>query len=187
MFKHSLLTIVLTASSFFASAHNFTIQQPVPAVYVSDLGELLLEKDVFNYQRWSSSQLPGKVRVIQHIAGRTAARELNEPLIDAIKAANLPTERYQTTTIVNVSDTMFGTKAFVRLSIREGKKKYPWSQVIVDRQGVVLKAWELQEQSSAIVVLDRHGKVRFAQEGALSMAATQQVMNLLHQLLDSDQ
>ncbi|PLR45810.1 YtfJ family protein [Chimaeribacter arupi] len=183
MFKHSLLTIVLMASSFIASAHNFTIMQPVPPVYVSDKGELLLNHGTFSYQRWQSAALAGKVRVIQHIAGRTAAKEINAPLVEAIKAANLPAKYYQTTTIVNSDDAIIGTGAFVRSSIKESKESFPWSQFVVDDQGVVRKAWALKEASSAIVVLDTAGKVRFAKEGALTAAEVQQVIALLHQLI----
>ncbi len=46
---------------------------------------------------------------------------------------------------------------FVRSSIESNKQLYPWSQFIVDSNGVVRKAWQLNEESSAIVVLDKDG------------------------------
>lgn len=74
---------------------------------------------------------------------------------------------------------------FVRSSIESNKKLYPWSQFIVDSDGVVRKAWQLDEGSSAIVVLDKDGRVQYAKDGGLTQAEVQQVIALLHKLLDN--
>ncbi|SUH18174.1 protein ytfJ [Salmonella enterica subsp. enterica] len=57
------------------------------------------------------------MRVLLHIAGRTSAKEKNATLIEAIKSAKLPHDRYQTTTIVNTDDAIPGSGMFVRSSI----------------------------------------------------------------------
>jgi len=183
MQKRCLFILPLLFSSFFAMAHNIQLQQRVPAVGVNDKGELTYQQQTFSYQGWNSAQLPGKVRVIQHIAGRSSAKELNDPLVQALKHANLPHDRYQTTTIVNTDDAIIGTAVFVRNSIEDNKKTFPWSQFIVDSKGNVAKAWELTAKNSAILVLDNQGKVQFVKEGALSEAEVQQVISLLHQLV----
>jgi len=166
-----------------ASAHNFETNQRVPPVGVADRGELLLNNDKFSYKNWNSAQLAGKVRVVMHIAGRTSAKEKNAALIEAIKSANLPHDRYQTTTIVNTDDAIPGSAMFVRSSLESNKKLYPWSQFIVDSEGSVRKAWQLEEKGSAIVVLDKEGRVEFAKDGSLSQQEVQQVVALLHKLL----
>ncbi|PDO83654.1 MULTISPECIES: YtfJ family protein [Kosakonia] len=167
-----------------ASAHNFENNQRVPPVGIADRGELILDNDKFSYKKWNSAQLPGKVRVVQHIAGRTSAKEKNAALIEAIKSAKLPHDKYQTTTIVNTDDAIPGSAMFVRSSIESNKKLYPWSQFIVDSEGVTRKAWKLDEESSAIVVLDKEGRVQYAKDGGLSQQEVQQVIDLLHKLLN---
>lgn len=181
--KNSMLIISLLLAPMLASAHNFQLQQRVAPIGVSDKGELDYVGNKFSYKGWNSAQLGGKVRVVQHIAGRTSAKELNDPLIEAIKAAKLPHDRYQTTTIVNTDDAIIGTAVFVRNSIEGNKKEFPWSQFIVDSNGNVKKAWDLQPKGSAIVVLDKEGKIQFAKDGALTPQEVQQVMEMLHQLL----
>lgn len=166
-----------------AAAHNFTLNQRVAPVGIADKGELVLNNNDFSYQRWNSAQLPGKVRVLQHIAGRSSAKEMNAALIEAIKSANLPHDRYQTTTIVNTDDAIPGTGMFVRTSIESNKRQYPWSQFVVDSNGAARKAWQLDVKGSAVAVLDKDGRVRFARDGALSEQEVQQVTNLLHELL----
>lgn len=183
MKKTSMLIISLLLAPILASAHNFQLQQRVAPIGVSDKGELDYVNNKFSYKPWNSAQLSGKVRVIQHIAGRTSAKDMNDPLIEAIKTAKLPHDRYQTTTIVNTDDAIIGTAIFVRNSIEDNKKTFPWSQFIVDSNGMVQKAWDLQPKSSAIVVLDKEGKIQFAKDGALTPQEVQQVMAMLHQLL----
>lgn len=166
-----------------ASAHNIENGQRVPAVGIIDRGELILDNDKFSYKAWNSAQLPGKVRVVQHLAGRSSAKEKNASMIEAIKTANLPHDRYQTTTIVNTDDAIPGSGMFVRSSLESNKKLYPWSQIIVDSNGVTRKAWQLEEESSAVVVLDKDGRVQWAKDGALTQEEVQQVIALLHKLL----
>lgn len=175
-----LFTLSLSCS---VSAHSFIEGQRVPAVGITDKGELVWQQDEFSYQNWNSAKLPGRVRVIQHIAGRSASKEKNAALIEAIKAAKFPHDRYQTTTVVNTDDAIPGTGMFVRSSIESNKKHYPWSQFIVDSDGVAKRAWQLQDKGSAIVVLDKQGKVRFAKDGALTSEEIRQVVKLVNQLL----
>ncbi|MCF6690143.1 YtfJ family protein [Raoultella terrigena] len=183
MALRKILAASLLLLPLFASAHNFVDGQRVAPVGIADRGELILDNDKFSYKNWNSSQLAGKVRVLQHIAGRTAAKEKNATLIEAIKAAKLPHDRYQTTTIVNTDDAIPGSGVFVRSSIESNKQLYPWSQFIVDGNGLARKAWQLQEESSAIVVLDKDGRVQWAKDGALTQDEVQQVVALLHKLL----
>lgn len=104
-------------------------------------------------------------------------------MIEAIKAANLPHDKYQTTTIVNTDDAIPGSGMFVRSSLESNKKLYPWSQFIVDSNGIARKTWQLDEESSAIAVLDKDGRVQWAKDGALTQEEVQQVIALLHKLL----
>ena len=183
MTLRKLLAVSCLLLPLMASAHNFVDGQRVAPVGIADRGELILDNDKFSYKNWNSSQLAGKVRVVQHIAGRTSAKEKNAALIEAIKAAKFPHDRYQTTTIVNTDDAIPGSGMFVRSSIESNKQLYPWSQFIVDSNGLARKAWQLQEEGSAIVVLDKDGRVQWAKDGALSQDEVQQVVALLHKLL----
>ena len=166
MTLRSILAASLLLLPLLATAHNFVDGQRVAPVGVADRGELILDKDKFSYKNWNSAQLAGKVRVVQHIA------------------AGFPHDRYQTTTIVNTDDAIPGTGMFVRNSIESNKKLFPWSQFIVDSNGLVRKAWQLDEKSSAIVVLDKNGRVQWAKDGALTQQEVQQVIDLLHKLLN---
>lgn len=164
-------------------AHDFVNGQRVAPIGISDKGELNYQQDEFHYRPWNSALLSGKVRVLQHIAGRSSAKEKNAALIEAIKHAHLPRDRYQTTTIINTDDAIPGSGIFVRSSIENNKKQYPWSQFIIDSNGLAKRAWQLEDGGSAVVVLDKDARIRFAKDGSLTQEEVQQVVNLLHQLL----
>lgn len=55
--------------------------------------------------------------------------------------------------------------------------------MIVDSRGAVKKAWQLQSKSSAVIVLDKTGVVRFAKEGALTPEEVQKVIDTVNQLV----
>ena len=183
MTLRNILAAACLLLPLMASAHSIEKGQRVPPVGISDRGELILDNDKFSYKAWNSAQLPGKVRLVQHIAGRSSAKEKNANLIEAIKAAKLPHDTYQTTTIVNTDDAIPGSGMFVRSSLESNKKLYPWSQIIVDDEGMTLKAWQLESESSAVFVLDKEGRVQWVKDGALTQEEVQQVIALLHKLL----
>ena len=171
LFSHSVL------------AHNITLNNSLASTIVAKDGELVLSNGDVNYQSWRSANLVGKVRVIQHIAGRSSVKEKNEALMDAIKAEKFDGTKYQTTTIINADDAIIGTGTFVTSSAEKGKKQNSHSQVILDQQSSVKNAWALKEKESLIVVLDKSGKVKFVKEGKLTPQEIQSVITLVKSLL----
>ncbi|EGA71763.1 protein YtfJ precursor [Vibrio sinaloensis DSM 21326] len=179
MKNKTLLTLAIACSPMFAMAHSISVGQAVPAVEVNSHGEILLQGEETRYQAWSSQNLVGKVRVIQAIAGRSSSKEMNAPLMAAITAAKFPEQSYQTTSIINQDDAIWGTGSFVKSSAEDSKKEFPWSSMVLDEEGIVAQQWQLAEESSAIIVQDKQGKVLFVKEGALSDGEVQQVINLI--------
>jgi len=182
-----LLAVALVLFPFMASAHNFVIGEHVAPVVIQDRGELIYGDDGdFTYRQWDTSKLAGKVRVIQYIAGRTSAKKKNSLLITAVKEAGFPQDRFQPTTIVNTDDAIPGTGFFVRGKIEKNKRNYPWAQFIVDTDGLGRRTWQLKEESSTILLLDKNGRVRWAKDGALTPKEVNDVITLLHTLIAED-
>ena len=80
MTLRNILAAACLLLPLWACAHNIEKGQRVPPVGIADRGELILDNDKFSYKAWNSAQLAGKVRVVQHIAGRTSAKEKNANL-----------------------------------------------------------------------------------------------------------
>lgn len=185
MKKLTLFTSVISA--FIASnvfAHNIKINESLPLVKIEEKGELKLIDDQIEYQVWNSQNLIGKVRVLQHIAGRTTVKEKNIPLMSAIKNEKFNPNHYQTTNIINADDAIFGTAIFVKTSTEEAKKENEHSQIILDQQSSVKNAWQLKDKESLIVVLDKNAKVQYVSEGKLSSKEIDKIINLVKELLN---
>ncbi|MCJ2378304.1 YtfJ family protein [Vibrio sp. ZSDZ34] len=175
----SLLVLGLLCSPALALANNLGIGQQVNSVSVESHGELLLDNENIRYEQWNSQDMLGKVRVIQAIAGRKSAKKMNAPLMAAITEAKFPPESYQTTTIINQDDAMWGTGSFVKSSAEDSKQEFPWSSMVLDEKGIVANAWQLKEDSSAIIVQDKQGKILYIKEGALTDDEIQQVLAMI--------
>ena len=120
MSSRLIIALIIMLLAPGVQAHNFVTGKTVTPVYIQEGGELLLNSDdEIHYQKWNSTQLAGKVRIIQYIAGRKSAKKKNSLLIKAVEAANFPQDRFQPTTIVNTDDAIFGTGYF---SLAKSKK-----------------------------------------------------------------
>lgn len=184
MLLRQLLIASLLLSPWLAFAHNFVEGQPVKPIAITDRGELLLDNhDAFSYRNWNSGELAGKVRIVQYIAGRKSAKKKNSMLIKAVKAANFPQDRFQPATIVNTDDVIFGSGFFVLDKIEKNKRRYPWAQFIIDSSGLGRSAWQLNEMSSTILVLDKEGRVLWAKDGDLTPKEVHQVIAMVQKMV----
>ncbi|MFA0086929.1 hypothetical protein BCU70_11625 [Vibrio sp. 10N.286.49.C2] len=179
----SLLSLTLIFIPTLAMATNVQVGGNARSVSVKAHGELILDSDTINYTEWKSQQMLGKVRVIQAIAGRSSSKKMNAALMTAITDAKFPEDSYQTTTIINQDDAIWGTGSFVKSSAEDSKKEFPWSSMVLDEHGLVANAWQLQEESSAIILQDKSGKVLFVKEGVLSDDEIKSVLGLITQSL----
>lgn len=185
MLLRRLLISSLLLSPLLASAHNFVDGQPIKPVTITDRGELLLDDhNAFNYRRWDSGELAGRVRIVQYIAGRKSAKKKNSMLIKAVKAANFPQDRFQPTTIVNTDDVIFGSGFFVLGKIEKNKRRYPWAQFIIDSSGLGRRTWQLKAMSSTILVLDKKGYVLWAKDGDLTPKEVHQVIAMVQKMVN---
>ncbi|MGY5450706.1 YtfJ family protein [Agarivorans sp. MS3-6] len=175
--KHLLLLLGLLPA--WAMALNINPGTSLPAITIENTGELLLDKDDISYQKWSSEQLTGKVRLLQVMAGRSSAKELNAPMIEAVKQAKFAETAYQTVTIVNLDDAIFGTSSFVKNKLKKNKKDFPQASFVLDKKGKLFDLWKVQPKSSAIILLDVNGQVLFAKDGALNEQDINQVIHLI--------
>ncbi|MBF0240152.1 MAG: YtfJ family protein [SAR324 cluster bacterium] len=163
-----LLVITLVPAWCFAA--KITVGEPLPKVSVSDAGKLVLTGDNIDYAKWSSAELTGKVRTVYHLAGSMGASKINEAYIEAVKTADLSHEIYQTVTVLNLDDALWGTTGIVKGKINDKKKEFPTSEFVLDADATVRKAWGLEKDSSAVIVLDKEGKVLKFKDGKLSDA-----------------
>ena len=81
--KKQLLVLLCSSVLFspLSMAHSLKLDQMLPQTSVSEAGEITLKGQDAAYQQWHSSTLSGKVRIVHHLAGRSAAKEKNQDVI----------------------------------------------------------------------------------------------------------
>lgn len=175
------LAAIFVAISTLAASIN--VGEAPATVAIQKGGEIIPHGDDFQYRTWSIANLVGRVGLIQHQAARKGVNALNKPLIDAIKAAMFPSEKFQVATIVNIDDAMWGTGGLVAGELKKNKKKFPKSVIVADEDGETLKAWGLKPKGSAITVVDSKGRVVFFKDGVLDEEEVLKVVELIGDML----
>ena len=170
----------------FSQAGQIKLNHPLPKVTLNELGKLNLEKEQISYVPWNSSELRGKVFTIYHLAGTRSAASLNDAFIDRLLEEQfdlLPGNPHQTFNIINLDDAMFGTSGIVQRTVEDRKRKYVVPSFALDMKGVIREAWGLAPESSAVIILNRSGKVVFFKDGQLTQVEIDRAVQLIKQNL----
>lgn len=175
-----LAAIALSLTSFVALSHNLTLGENLPQVIIADKGHVDLIAGEFEYRQWSTVELQNKIILVQHIAGRTSAKELNEPMIEAVKKSYFPLEKYNTATLVNLDDAIWGTGAIVASQLKSNKEEFPDAIFVLDEEGDIRNRWGLTEESSAIIVLDQTGKILYVKDGEMNPTEIDTVIGIIN-------
>jgi len=178
----AILPLLLCLIAHAVNAGGPQLGVAMPDLAIANRGEMIMEGDTFSWRPWSS-KAAGRVQVIQYVAPLLAASKLNEPFIEALQARRLPSDKYVSVSIVNMADATFGSSPFVIGGMKDSKKARPSKVMVLDDKGHGRKAWELAQSSSAIIVLDKAGKVAFFKEGALTASEIDSTLGLIESLL----
>jgi len=162
---HPFIVIILVAL-LSQPSHAQSLQSV--EITGENTGELMLLEQNVTLTEWHSDKLSGKARTVIHFAGRSSARQMQDQFIETLKAQRFDAKYYQTTSIVDLSDTLWGTSNLVEAKLEKNKRSFPWSSIVLDRDGLFRSAHDLPKKSSAIYILDANGQVMFARQGMLS-------------------
>ena len=79
-----------------------------------------------------------------------------------------------------------GTGALVVNALKSNKKQFPGAVLVADENGTGLRQWQLEKASSAIVITDPAGIVRYFKQGAMSDAQIESALQLVRQYNAAD-
>lgn len=170
----------MAALGFSSSLWALNVGESLPAV-ASDapLEEIRIENDKPSYKAVELGELKGKVFTIYHLAPRMGIDELHKPYFDALKAANFPTERYQTITVANMDEAMWGTSGMVKSKFEENAKTSPDARFILDDDSSLRDAWGLTKKTAVIILIDTQGKVLAVKEGEVKPEEVEPLLALI--------
>jgi YtfJ family uncharacterized protein len=166
-----ILTTLLLALPLFALSTG----QPLPKLTLS--GD---EGGRIDGTPFDSDTLRGKVYVIFYVD--PDEKDLNEPFTDALKAAKFDRSRYGSVAVINLDATWMPNFA-LEAALKKKQEKFPDTIYVKDEEKKGVKVWEVADDDSDIIVIDRDGTVLYVHEGKIPEKEYDEVISLIREHL----
>lgn len=163
----SFVAVSLLCASAASSA--LEVGNSLPALEVPSRGELKLNGDDVRFEPWSTQQIDaGSPVLIFHMAARMSSDSIIAPLRERLDNGSYAPDSFQSVSVVNLDDALWGTQGLVTSELAKNKRAHPQAVLVADDEGRGLKAWSLAPKGVAVILLDTNGKIRMLKEGKLS-------------------
>ncbi len=176
-FKKYLISLAL-----FGSINGYALELggTLADISIPTKGELILNKSKVDYKAWSTSTISrGTPALIFHLAARMSSDKIIDPLRTRLEQENFTPGSFQSISVVNIDDAMWGTAGLVGSEMEKNKRAHPEAIMVADDASRGLKAWELQKGTVAVILLDASGKIRYLKEGKLHSSDIDTILSLL--------
>ncbi len=114
---------------------------------------------------FTTESLKKKVHVLFYVD--PDEKELNEHVVSALKTEKFDRSRYASVAVINMDATWLPNFAIASMLAKK-QEAFPHTIYVKDLQKVLLKAWDLEDDSSNVLLFDKNGKSLFAKKGKLS-------------------
>ena len=125
---------------------------------------------------WNSSMLTGKIHVVFYVD--PDEKDTNNEFSEALKAKNYEREKFGSIAIINLKATWLPNFA-IESKLEEKQKEYPDTIYVKDKEKVLVKEWDLADDSSDVLVFDQGGKLLYSFAGKLDATEVQKVLVLI--------
>jgi len=125
---------------------------------------------------FTTESLKEKVHVLFYVD--PDEKEMNEHVVSALKAEKFERSSYASVAVINMDATWLPNFAIASMLAKK-QEEFPHTIYVKDLQKVLLKAWELEDDSSNVLLFDRSGKSLFAKKGKLSEEEVQTLIALI--------
>ncbi|MEH6587901.1 MAG: YtfJ family protein [Halioglobus sp.] len=165
-------------------AQGASVGQPLPALNISQIGEVLLQGDSVSYKPWDSQESVSKPHILQYLPGTLSASSMYSPFTDALLAQYEPL-RFHFTTIIDLEAALWGTGIFVTSEVEKSKREFPLSTMVLDKLGSGIDAWSLGKSGAGLFIIDSEGVVQFLTLGKMSAEEQQQASEIFALLMQN--
>jgi len=125
---------------------------------------------------WSSEELQGKIAVVFYVS--PDEKDTNNQASEALHKEKFPADKFQSYGIINMAATWVPDFA-INAALNEKQKRYPRTIYVRDYKKVLVKAWQIADFSSDILVFDKAGKLIFRKDGRLSGEEIQKMIKII--------
>jgi len=129
---------------------------------------------------WNSSMLKGKIYILFYVD--PDKKDLNEGLSQTLKAKNYPRDKVDSVAMVNLKATWLPNIVLEAL-LKSKQKEFPDTLFVKDKQKVLVKKWNLEDDNSDILIFNKEGKLIYKKFGKVSLKETATVIALIEKNL----
>ena len=125
---------------------------------------------------WSSEELQGKVSVVFYVD--PDEKDTNNDASEALNKEKFPEDKYQSFGIINMAATWLPNFAIFS-ALKDKQKRYPKTIYVRDYKKVLVKAWNIADDSSDVLAFDKKGELIFRRDGKLTAAEIQTLIKVI--------
>lgn len=180
MFNKLIIALFISCVAPFTSA--LEVGDTLPALTVAGKGELHIEDDKLSFKTWESQSISrGTPALIFHLAARMSSDAIIDPLRNRLDAKTFAPNSFQSISVVNLGDAMWGTSGLVLSELAKNKRAHPEATIVADAKGRGLQSWNLAAKSVAVILVNSEGKISYLKQGRLSSEDVDFIMQKLDQ------
>ncbi|MBQ0760225.1 MAG: YtfJ family protein [Gammaproteobacteria bacterium] len=177
-FKNIVLGLSLISISAVCSA--IEVGGTLPSFSVPSKGELIIDGSKIRHQPWSTAQISkGTPALIFHVAARMSSDVIIAPLKERLDQGNYEPGSFQSISVINLDDALWGTSGFVGSELEKNKREHPQAVLVADDKGLGISAWQVQKGTVAFILVDAEGTIRYLKEGKLTTEDVDTIIHLL--------
>lgn len=184
IFSRTLFFTLITLMGTVAQGETPVTGSNLSKLEIKERGEIQLEGDKISYREWSSTSNPGKVHILQYVAGTRAASAAYSAFTDKLIEV-YPVTDYHVTTIINLDDAMWGTGGLVTSEVESSKRDFPHSTMVLDKNGTGRDGWKLQKKGAALAIMDKQGTVLYFTQQPMQDGDLETLMELVKSQIES--
>jgi uncharacterized protein len=129
---------------------------------------------------FSSDTLKNRVYVIFYVD--PDEKDLNNPFSDALKAEGFDRSRFASVAIINMDATWLPNFA-LESALKKKQKEFPHTLYVKDLHKKGIKTWQIADDNSDIIIIDKEGKVLYLHEGKVPESSFATIITLIKENL----
>ena len=129
---------------------------------------------------WSSEELQGKIHLLFYVD--PDEKDTNNAASEAVDKEHFPDDKFHSFGIINMAATWMPNFA-ISSALKDKQKRYPKTIYVRDYKKVLVKAWQIADDSSDVLVFDKKGELIFRKDGKLSAAEIQTLIKTIREHL----
>ncbi len=129
---------------------------------------------------WTSAELQGKVSVLFYVD--PDEKDTNNEASEALNKEKFSEDKYQSFGIINMAATWMPNFA-ISSALKDKQKRYPKTIYVRDYKKVLVKAWNIADDSSDVLAFDKKGQLIFRKDGKLTVEDIKTLIKVIREHL----